>query len=321
MCGTSQSRASSPAGIVPRMRGQQPAKHREPRGLGERAQPVDGKGFVHGSRNAVPVARHSRKNSAAPCCLSSSCHKHMTYVDMSRHIENHIFGGLEMAQRVRWTAAAALALVLAGPVNAAEITGAGSTFVFPILSKWSAEYGARQGVRVNYQSIGSAAGITQIKNATVDFGASDAPLKPAELRQARPGAVSAGDRRHRTGGEYRRDQAGPDPVHRFAARRHLSRQDQELERPRHRQDQSGAQAAQRGDHGRAPFGWLGHDIQLRQLSLQNRAPNGATGSARAPRSNGRSVPAARATRAWPPSCTRRKIRSATSNTPMCCKTG
>ena len=78
-------------------------------------------------------------------------------------------------------------------MNAAEITGAGSTFVFPILSKWSAEYGARQGVRVNYQPIGSAAGITQIKNATWDFGASDAPLKPAELGKVGM-AQSAGDR-------------------------------------------------------------------------------------------------------------------------------
>jgi phosphate transport system substrate-binding protein len=68
--------------------------------------------------------------------------------------------------------------------NAGEITGAGSTFVYPILSKWSSDYSKGGGDRVNYQSIGSGGGIAQIKAATVDFGASDKPLAPAELAQA-----------------------------------------------------------------------------------------------------------------------------------------
>jgi phosphate transport system substrate-binding protein len=55
--------------------------------------------------------------------------------------------------------------------------------VFPILSKWSADYSARTGVKVNYQSVGSGNGLTQIKAATVDFGASDAPMKPEELQK------------------------------------------------------------------------------------------------------------------------------------------
>jgi len=80
--------------------------------------------------------------------------------------------------------AAALGL-LAGTAQAAtEITGAGSTFVFPILSKWSAEYDNKTGTKVNYQSIGSGGGIAQIKAATVDFGASDKPMSPEELSQA-----------------------------------------------------------------------------------------------------------------------------------------
>lgn len=65
--------------------------------------------------------------------------------------------------------------------HAEEITGAGSTFVYPILSKWSADYSAKTGVKINYQSIGSGGGIAQIKAATVDFGASDMPMKPDEL--------------------------------------------------------------------------------------------------------------------------------------------
>lgn len=64
------------------------------------------------------------------------------------------------------------------------LTGAGSTFVYPILAKWSEAYHARTGVAVNYQSIGSGGGIAQIKAGTVDFGASDMPLPPADLHAA-----------------------------------------------------------------------------------------------------------------------------------------
>lgn len=60
--------------------------------------------------------------------------------------------------------------------HATEITGAGSTFVYPILSKWASDYNQVSGDKINYQSIGSGGGITQIKAATVDFGASDMPL-------------------------------------------------------------------------------------------------------------------------------------------------
>lgn len=68
--------------------------------------------------------------------------------------------------------------------HAAEITGAGSTFVYPILSKWSASYNAKKGTKINYQSIGSGGGIAQIKAGTVTFGASDKPLPPEELAAA-----------------------------------------------------------------------------------------------------------------------------------------
>lgn len=61
------------------------------------------------------------------------------------------------------------------------VTGAGSTFVYPILAKWSESYKAKSGLAINYQSIGSGGGIAQIKKGTVDFGASDMPLKPEDL--------------------------------------------------------------------------------------------------------------------------------------------
>jgi len=81
----------------------------------------------------------------------------------------------------------ALSLVLIAlvstAVGATEITGAGSTFVYPILSKWAAAYKTETGSSVNYQSIGSGGGIKQIEAKTVDFGATDMPLKPEELEK------------------------------------------------------------------------------------------------------------------------------------------
>ncbi len=67
---------------------------------------------------------------------------------------------------------------------AADITGAGATFPYPIYSKWAESYKAATNTGLNYQSIGSGGGIKQIKAKTVDFGASDMPLNPQELEEA-----------------------------------------------------------------------------------------------------------------------------------------
>jgi phosphate transport system substrate-binding protein len=81
------------------------------------------------------------------------------------------------------------AIVAAGLVAAstsafaADITGAGSTFIFPVLSKWADAYKKESGSSVNYQSIGSGAGIKQIQAKTVTFGATDAPLKADQLEK------------------------------------------------------------------------------------------------------------------------------------------
>src|ERR1700722_507835 len=66
---------------------------------------------------------------------------------------------------------------------AGDITGAGSTFIYPALSKWADAYKKESGNGVNYQSIGSGAGIKQIQAKTVTFGATDAPLKPDQLEK------------------------------------------------------------------------------------------------------------------------------------------
>ena len=73
------------------------------------------------------------------------------------------------------------ALVWAGAVSAQDVTGAGATFPAPIYAKWADAYNKATGARINYQSVGSGAGIKQIKSKTVDFGASDMPLTDADL--------------------------------------------------------------------------------------------------------------------------------------------
>ena len=79
----------------------------------------------------------------------------------------------------------AVGLATATVAGAAEqLSGAGSTFIYPVLAKWASAYHKATGVKVNYQSIGSGGGIRQIKARTVDFGASDAPLEAGQLRKA-----------------------------------------------------------------------------------------------------------------------------------------
>src|SRR5579862_8605125 len=73
------------------------------------------------------------------------------------------------------------ALLAASVANAADMTGAGATFPAPVYSKWAESYKAATGNGLNYQAIGSGGGIKQIKAKTVDFGASDMPLKGDEL--------------------------------------------------------------------------------------------------------------------------------------------
>ena len=79
---------------------------------------------------------------------------------------------------------AALALGAVATASAADISGAGATFPYPVYSKWAEAYKAKTGVGLNYQSIGSGGGIKQIKAATVTFGASDKPLELKDLDEA-----------------------------------------------------------------------------------------------------------------------------------------
>ena len=90
---------------------------------------------------------------------------------------------MKMIYRTLVGAVAGLAMV-ASSAMAVNISGAGSSFVFPILAKWAAVYKGQSGDQVNYASIGSGGGIAQIKAKTVTFGATDKPLTSRELNAA-----------------------------------------------------------------------------------------------------------------------------------------
>jgi len=90
-------------------------------------------------------------------------------------------------RKLTWLAAALAGLLaLAGLAQAADVTinAAGATFPYPIYSQWANKYNSLTGVKLNYQAIGSGGGIAQIKAKTVDYGASDAPLKPEALKES-----------------------------------------------------------------------------------------------------------------------------------------
>lgn len=86
-----------------------------------------------------------------------------------------------MKFRTKLLTAVTFASLTLGSAFAADITGAGATFPYPVYAKWAEAYKAKTGIGMNYQSIGSGGGIKQIKAKTVDFGASDVPLKVEEL--------------------------------------------------------------------------------------------------------------------------------------------
>ena len=89
-----------------------------------------------------------------------------------------------MKQFMLCSLALVAALFVAGPVMAQmSINGAGATFPQPVYAKWAYKYNEAKGVKVNYQGIGSGGGVAQVKAKTVDFGGTDDPLKPEEIKQ------------------------------------------------------------------------------------------------------------------------------------------
>jgi len=220
---------------------------------------------------------------------------------------------------------AAVAILAASSVfaaNAADVTGAGASFIFPVMSKWSADYTVATGKKVNYQSIGSGGGIAQIKAATVDFGSSDAPLKPEELAAAglaqfpsviggvvpvinvagiAPGALKL-DGATLANIFLGKIKTWNDPA--------IAALNPGLTLPAakvtivHRSDGSGT-----------TFNFVNY---LSKVSPEWKS--GRPRSVKAPRSSGRPASAARATKASPRTSSRSRAASATSNCPTPCRT-
>ena len=90
-------------------------------------------------------------------------------------------------KRVVFLASLGFALSMAGCGGGQNkrLTGAGSTFVYPMMSKWTSEYGKAKGIEINYQSIGSGGGIQQMTAKTVDFGCTDGPMNQEQLDKAK----------------------------------------------------------------------------------------------------------------------------------------
>ena len=170
---------------------------------------------------------------------------------------------------VSYAAAAfvAAALIITS-VQAANITGAGATFPYPIYAKWADTYKKDTGNGLNYQSIGSGGGIKQIQAKTVTFGATDKPLDEKALNESgliqfpmvMGGIVSVINVEGIKAGEIVLD--GPTLAKIFLGEitKWDDRGDQEA--------QSEGQASVTGHRGRASFGWIGHHLQLHQLPQQ-----------------------------------------------------
>lgn len=108
----------------------------------------------------------------------------MAIVHGGYSVVNLIFG-MNMTKLNRFLCIFSLAasVLLTVDASAINLTGAGATFPYPIYAKWADAYKTQTGISLNYQSIGSGGGIKQIIAKTVDFGASDMPLKPDELEK------------------------------------------------------------------------------------------------------------------------------------------
>src|SRR5437764_15494730 len=100
--------------------------------------------------------------------------------------------GVTVIKTVRSIAVALSAAALFSGVassQSVDLTGAGATFPYPIYSKWFSDYAQANGIKINYQSIGSGGGIRQLSEQTVDFGATDSPMSDQELANAKGGPI------------------------------------------------------------------------------------------------------------------------------------
>ena len=148
-----------------------------------------------------------------------------------------------------------LALALPALGQTTQLNGAGATFPYPIYSKWFSEYNKiHSNVQINYQSIGSGGGINQLKAGTVDFGASDMPLKDDKVKEIPVPFVQLPTVLGSVVPSYNIQRGhGRIEVHAAGAGGDLSWQDHQVERPGHRKSQSGREASRQGNRGDPSF--------------------------------------------------------------------
>ena len=144
------------------------------------------------------------------------------------------------------------AAVATASASAAGLNGAGSTLVAPLMTNWINGFEIKEGIPVKYAAVGSGEGIKPISKGTVDFGASDAPMTPEQAAACSgcvtiPWALSATGIGFNVPGVKKLNLSGQGP------RRHLLRQDHQLERPEDRQAEPEGEAAEPGHHPDLPL--------------------------------------------------------------------
>ncbi len=158
------------------------------------------------------------------------------------------------------------------------LQGTGATFPAPLYQKWFREYNQlHPKVQINYQALGSGAGIKQFQQGLVNFGASDAAMTDEEMAAVKAGVVLL----PMTAGsivlaynlpDVTESEALPRGLH-----RNFSRQDHPMERPGHRQGQSGRETARHQDHGGQPIRRQRHHLRLHLSSVARSARHGRAG--------------------------------------------
>ncbi len=183
-------------------------------------------------------------------------------------------------------AAALLAVVVAGAANAkparqaSTISGAGSTFVAPLVSQWISPVGSALGIELQYSSVGSGAGIASITARTVDFGASDAPLTSDQFNACNgceqiPWALGGTSIMYNLPGvKNLLHMDGPTLAKIFMGQ--ITKWDD----PAIATLNKGVSLPEHGDHDRAPLGRLGNDVQPDRLPVGRQPGVGVGSSAR-----------------------------------------
>jgi len=199
------------------------------------------------------------------------------------------------------TSIALAGILLAGTsiISAQAINGAGATFPYPIYGKWFEEFRQKNpSIEINYQSKGSGAGIAQLTEGTVDFGASDMPMKDEQIAALKVKALHFPTVLGGLVPTYNLPGLGGSEVFIGDVGRHFPRQDHQVERRKGRESQSRHQTAGHRHHRGASLRWQRYHFRVHRLSFEDQ-PGMESRRERIPPSSGRRVWANRETKASP----------------------